>query len=310
MRVRNRAAARARRRGAAGRAGVVLRAEVRRLPRDRVRRRRRARAPVARREGPHALLPGARASRRALRARRRDRDRRRRRRRRPSARSSSGSTPPRRGSSGSRASWPASYVAFDLLELDGAELLERAVRAPPRGARRARRRAPLGARPRSGRRASAGSSRPRASSPSASTPPTPPASARRWSRSSALRTIDCVVMGYRPGTDRRDRRLADPRALRARRRAAAGRPQLGVLGRRASASCSPSSPPYETGERGSGEPSRWSADRDLEWVALRPELVVEVSYDHVSDGRIRHGTKIVRWRDDKPPRECTIDQLR
>jgi ATP-dependent DNA ligase len=45
-------------------------------------------------------------------------------------------------------------------------------------------------------------------------------------------------------------------------------------------------------------------------VALRPELVVEVSYDHVSDGRIRHGTKIVRWRDDKPPAECTIDQLR
>jgi ATP-dependent DNA ligase len=67
--------------------------------------------------------------------------------------------------------------------------------------------------------------------------------------------------------------------------------------------------PYETGERGSGEPSRWTHGRDLEWVALRPELVVEVSYDHVSDGRIRHGTKLVRWRDDKPPRECRIEQL-
>jgi ATP-dependent DNA ligase len=67
--------------------------------------------------------------------------------------------------------------------------------------------------------------------------------------------------------------------------------------------------PYETGERGSGEPSRWTHGRDLEWVALRPELVVEVSYDHVSDGRIRHGTKVVRWRDDKPPRECLLEQL-
>ena len=67
--------------------------------------------------------------------------------------------------------------------------------------------------------------------------------------------------------------------------------------------------PYETGERGSGDPSRWTQGRDLEWVALRPELVVEVTFDHVSDGRIRHGTKVVRWRDDKAPTDCTIDQL-
>jgi ATP-dependent DNA ligase len=67
--------------------------------------------------------------------------------------------------------------------------------------------------------------------------------------------------------------------------------------------------PYETGERGSGEPSRWTQARDLEWVGLRPELVVEVSFDHVSDGRIRHGTKVLRWRDDKPPAECLLEQL-
>jgi ATP-dependent DNA ligase len=67
--------------------------------------------------------------------------------------------------------------------------------------------------------------------------------------------------------------------------------------------------PYETGERGSGEPSRWSAGRDLEWVALRPELVVEVTFDHMSNGRIRHNAKVVRWRDDKPPEACTLDQL-
>ncbi len=67
--------------------------------------------------------------------------------------------------------------------------------------------------------------------------------------------------------------------------------------------------PYETGERGSGEPSRWSHGRDLEWVTLRPELVVEITFDHTSAGRIRHGAKVTRWRADKDPRACTIDQL-
>ncbi len=67
--------------------------------------------------------------------------------------------------------------------------------------------------------------------------------------------------------------------------------------------------PYETGDRGSGDPSRWDSDRELEWFELRPELVVEITYDHTSGGRIRHGSKIVRWRDDKKPRECTLDQL-
>jgi ATP-dependent DNA ligase len=67
--------------------------------------------------------------------------------------------------------------------------------------------------------------------------------------------------------------------------------------------------PYETGQRGSGDPSRWDAGRELEWIELRPELVVEVTFDHTSGGRIRHGTKLVRWRDDKRPRDCTIDQL-
>ena len=67
--------------------------------------------------------------------------------------------------------------------------------------------------------------------------------------------------------------------------------------------------PYETGERGSGEPSRWTQGRELEWVMMRPELVVEVSFDHVSDGRIRHGAKVQRWREDKPPRECLLGQL-
>jgi ATP-dependent DNA ligase len=66
---------------------------------------------------------------------------------------------------------------------------------------------------------------------------------------------------------------------------------------------------YESGERGSADPSRWSAGKDLEWIGLRPELVVEIDFDHVSAGRIRHGAKLRRWREDKNPRECTYDQL-
>ena len=49
--------------------------------------------------------------------------------------------------------------------------------------------------------------------------------------------------------------------------------------------------------------------RELEGVVLRPELVVEMTFDHTSNGRIRHGAKLARWREDKPPRECTLDQL-
>jgi ATP-dependent DNA ligase len=47
----------------------------------------------------------------------------------------------------------------------------------------------------------------------------------------------------------------------------------------------------------------------MEWVSLRPERVVEVRFDHASDGRIRHGTKILRWREDKDPRECALSQM-
>jgi ATP-dependent DNA ligase len=68
--------------------------------------------------------------------------------------------------------------------------------------------------------------------------------------------------------------------------------------------------PYETGQRGQGDPSRWNNERELEWIELRPELVVEVTFDHVSNDRIRHGTKVTRWREDKAPRDCATDQLK
>jgi ATP-dependent DNA ligase len=68
--------------------------------------------------------------------------------------------------------------------------------------------------------------------------------------------------------------------------------------------------PYRTHERGSGEPSRWKSDEELVWEGLRPELVVEVAFDHITGQRIRHGAKLLRWRDDKDPTECHISQLR
>jgi len=68
--------------------------------------------------------------------------------------------------------------------------------------------------------------------------------------------------------------------------------------------------PYRTGERGAAEPSRWKPEDELMWEGLRPELVAEISYDHVTGDRIRHGTKLLRWREDKAPEECLLDQLR
>lgn len=58
-----------------------------------------------------------------------------------------------------------------------------------------------------------------------------------------------------------------------------------------------------------GGPSRWSTERSGEWIPLHPKLVVEVSYDHVTGGRFRHGTTLLRWRPDKAPHQCTADQL-
>ena len=123
-----------------------------------------------------------------------------------------------------------------------------------------------------------------------------------------LRTIDAVVAGWRPGKEENTvgslmLGLYDDDG------------ELHVVGHTSGLKAAQKRElvktlaPYETGDRGSADPSRWSADRDLEWVALRPELVIEVSFDHVSDGRIRHGAKILRWREDKPPAECSLEQL-
>ena len=67
-------------------------------------------------------------------------------------------------------------------------------------------------------------------------------------------------------------------------------------------------PPGFTGDAPGG-PSRWSTERTGEWEPLRPELVLEVRYDHVTGNRFRHGTKFLRWRPDKAPEQCRMDQL-
>ncbi len=122
-----------------------------------------------------------------------------------------------------------------------------------------------------------------------------------------VRTVDAVVMGWRPGKAERTvgaliLGLYDGEHLRAVGHSSgfSAKEKRELVDKFA---------PYETGERGSGEASRWTQGRELEWVAMRPELVVEITFDHVSDGRIRHGSKVQRWRDDKAPEACTVDQL-
>lgn len=61
--------------------------------------------------------------------------------------------------------------------------------------------------------------------------------------------------------------------------------------------------------RAPGGPSRWSTERSAEWQPLEPRLVIEVQYDHFTGGRFRHGTRFMRWRPDKAPRQCTMEQL-
>jgi ATP-dependent DNA ligase len=121
------------------------------------------------------------------------------------------------------------------------------------------------------------------------------------------REIDCVVMGWRPGKEEGTvgsliLGLYDGGELRS-----VG--HISGFSREAKRSMRELLAPLETGDSGSAEPSRWTGGRDLEWVALRPELVIEVGYDHASAGRIRHGARFRRFRDDKDPRECTFDLL-
>ena len=123
-----------------------------------------------------------------------------------------------------------------------------------------------------------------------------------------VRTIDAVVVGYRPGKEPGtvgslilglydDEGKLHVVGHSSGLRAAEKRALVKKLEQ------------YATGKRGHGDPSRWKSEKELEWIELRPELVVEVRFDHASGGRIRHGTRILRWREDKDPRECRLEQM-
>lgn len=127
-----------------------------------------------------------------------------------------------------------------------------------------------------------------------------------------VRTADCVVGGYRPGAGERSvgslllglydesgllHYVGFTSALSAKERAHV-EPQLRALTAGASF----------TGRRPGG-PSRWSRGRPTAWIPVEPRIVIEVGFDHVTAGRFRHGTRALRFRPDKAPAQCTIDQL-
>jgi ATP-dependent DNA ligase len=123
-----------------------------------------------------------------------------------------------------------------------------------------------------------------------------------------VRTIDCAVVGWRPG-----KAEGTVGSLILGLYAPSG--ELHVVGHTSGFTAARARElvgivtPHETGEHGASEPNRWSADRDREWRGLRPELVAEVSFDHKSGHRIRHGARLLRFREDKAARDCALAQL-
>ncbi len=204
---------------------------------------------------------------------------------------------------------PARYVAFDLLALEDDSLLERPL-AQRRAALEQLVSEPVGLTPLTADAAEAEPWLHRGEGVVAKDRRAPyrPGQRTGMVKVKRVRTIDAVVVGYRPGKepdtvgslilglydpDGKLHAVGHSSGLRAAEKRA--------LVKRLE--------PYETGERGHGDPSRWKNEKELEWISLRPELVVEVTFDHTSGGRIRHGTKILRWRDDKAPRDCLLAQM-
>ncbi|MEX2448278.1 MAG: ATP-dependent DNA ligase [Solirubrobacterales bacterium] len=204
---------------------------------------------------------------------------------------------------------PAGYVAFDLLAEDDEALL-----GTPFGERRARLEAlaertgvELSGLSTDSGRAEEWLRRTEGTMAKQLGAPYIPGKRKGMAKVKREREIDCVVLGWRPGKEEGTvgsliLGLYDGDELR---------PVGHISGFSAAAKRSMREllAPLETGESGSAEPSRWAGDRELGWVALRPELVIEVGYDHAAAGRIRHGTRFRRFRDDKNPRECTFDLL-
>ncbi|HTH18844.1 MAG TPA: ATP-dependent DNA ligase [Candidatus Udaeobacter sp.] len=127
-----------------------------------------------------------------------------------------------------------------------------------------------------------------------------------------IRTVDCVVGGFRYATGARvigslllglygDDRLLHHVGFISGFKASERRALTEKFERL-------QKPPGFTGNAPGG-PSRWSTERTGEWEPVAPKIVVEVGYDHFTGGRFRHGTRFLRWRPDKDPRQCTMDQV-
>ncbi|HEY2768542.1 MAG TPA: ATP-dependent DNA ligase [Solirubrobacteraceae bacterium] len=209
---------------------------------------------------------------------------------------------------------PAVYVAFDLLAREEEDLLERPFQerraaletllARPKFADAPVELMPIAATSQEAERWLRDAEGAMAKERSA---PYLPGQRRGMVKVKRVRTIDAVLVGWRPGKE--------PDTVGALILGLYDGSELRVVGHCSGLAAAEKRrlvgflEPYETGERGSADPSRWSAGRDLEWVALRPELVIEIDFDHVAAGRIRHGAKLRRWREDKDPRECAFAQL-
>ncbi len=136
---------------------------------------------------------------------------------------------------------------------------------------------------------------------------------RGWTKVKHLRTVDCVVGGYRLGVKGDGvgsllLGLYDKHGV------------LHLAGHTSSFSAQERRDlvrllePLTGGEsfghgRTPGAPSRWSGGKDAAWTAVKPELVCEVSFDHLQGQRFRHAARFLRWRDDREPSTCTFDQL-
>ena len=127
-----------------------------------------------------------------------------------------------------------------------------------------------------------------------------------------IRTADCVVGGFRYATGSREvgslllglydkegklDHVGFTSTITNEERPALTKVLEGLIG-----------PPGFTG-KAPGGPSRWSTERSGEWEPVKPKIVVEVRYDQVTGDRFRHGTKLVRFRPDKAPRQCTFEQI-
>ncbi|HZW06927.1 MAG TPA: ATP-dependent DNA ligase, partial [Phycisphaerales bacterium] len=136
------------------------------------------------------------------------------------------------------------------------------------------------------------------------------------------RTADCIVGGYRLAAPSKGAKRPDPPA-----RKLVGSLLLGLYNgkgeldhvgftssftraerARVTRLVTPLKAAASFNGRTPGRPSRWSTEASTKWQPVKPTLVVEVEYDHFTGGRFRHGTKLLRFRPDKPPRQCTTDQ--